>query len=243
MDYEILEKNEEYEDDSCIKVSSHFEQADEFFFNLSILLKATAKNENSDQDDVEQERILRKLIGLIDPYQEQPYLLDPHLEKMVKPIIELLRSYIKSAIAQSMIVVKFGTTDNPDYVQVPKILKRLFKLLYYTMKIRGYKTIVKFFTHEVSDLEPTFYFMLLQDPKDYSGWETRYVLLIWLSLISMIPFDLKTVDSRTSTGSDKIPLVENMIGLSKFYLKATGKERDGAAILLSRLLTRFYINN
>ncbi|CAJ0628726.1 13375_t:CDS:10 [Entrophospora sp. SA101] len=236
MDYEILEKNEEYEDDSCIKVSSHFEQADEFFSNLSILLKATAKDENSDQDDVEQERILRKLIGL-----EQPYLLDPHLEKMVKPIIELLRSYIKSAIAQSMIVIKFGTTDNPDYVQVPKILKRLFKLLYYTMKIRGYKTIV-------SDLEPTFYFMLLQDPKDYSGWETRYVLLIWLSLISMIPFDLKTVDSRTSTGSDKIPLVENMIGLSKFYLKATGKERDGAAILLSRLLTRRdmaekYLNN
>ncbi|CAJ0762706.1 18083_t:CDS:10, partial [Entrophospora sp. SA101] len=186
----FLKKNEEYEDDSCIK------------------------DENSDQDDVEQERILRKLI----------------------------------AIAQSMIVIKFGATDNPDNVQVPKILKRLFKLLYYTMKICGYKTIVKFFTHEVSDLEPTFYFMLLQDPKDYNGWETRYVLLIWLSLISMIPFDLKTVDSRTSTGSDKIPLVENMIRLSKFYLEATGKERDGAAILLSRLLTRCdmaekYLNN
>ncbi|CAJ0628721.1 15288_t:CDS:10 [Entrophospora sp. SA101] len=199
----FLKKNEEYEDDS-----------------------STAKDENSDQDDVEQERILRKLIGL---------------RKWSNQLLNCFVSYIKSAIAQSMIVIKFGATDNPDNVQVPKILKRLFKLLYYTMKICGYKTIV-------SDLEPTFYFMLLQDPKDYNGWETRYVLLIWLSLISMIPFDLKTVDSRTSTGSDKIPLVENMIRLSKFYLEATGKERDGAAILLSRLLTRCdmaekYLNN
>lgn len=70
MDYEILEKNEEYEDDSCIKISSHFEQADEFFSNLSILLKATTKDENSDQDDVEQERILRKLIGLVKSFYE-----------------------------------------------------------------------------------------------------------------------------------------------------------------------------
>ncbi|CAG8598117.1 7830_t:CDS:2, partial [Scutellospora calospora] len=71
------------------------------------------------------------------------------------------------------------------------------------MKIRGYKTIVKFFTHEVSDLEPTFYFMVSQDPQDYSGWETRYVLLIWLSLICMIPFDLKTVDSLAVAEGNK----------------------------------------
>jgi hypothetical protein len=33
-------------------------------------------------------------------------------------------------------------------------------------------------------------------PDDYDAWEMRYVLLIWLSLICMIPFDLRTVDSR-----------------------------------------------
>ncbi|CAG8620624.1 15997_t:CDS:10, partial [Racocetra fulgida] len=80
-------------------------------------------------------------------------------------------------------------------------------------------------------LEPTFYFMVAQDPKDYTGWETRYVLLIWLSLICMVPFDLKTVDSLAAAEEDKFPLVDHMVELSKFYLKVTGKERDDIAEL------------
>lgn len=63
--------------------------------------------------------------------------------------------------------------------------------------------LVKFFSHEVSDLEPTFYFLVALDPQDYTGWETRYVLLIWLSLICMIPFDLKTVDSLATDAEGK----------------------------------------
>ncbi|CAG8507035.1 2498_t:CDS:10, partial [Acaulospora morrowiae] len=164
----------------------------------------------------------------IDPYQEQPFLLDPHLENMVKPIIELLRDYIRSVNAHERIISK--NAENYK-VQVPGNVKRLFILMYYIMKIRGFKTIV-------SDLEPTFYFLVALDPKDYTEWETRYVLLIWLSLICMIPFDLKTVDSLAVAGGNKFPLVDHMIDLAKFYLKVTGKERDGAAVLLSRLLTR-----
>lgn len=127
--------------------------------------------------------------------------------------------------------------------------------------------LVKFFTHEVSDLEPTFYFLVALNPGDFKAWETRYVLLIWLSLICIIPFDLKTVDSRASENesnkvnwlntinsitciywfiltnlinlNDQFPLVDHIIGLSKYYLNVTGKERDAAAVLLSRLLTRF----
>ena len=70
--------------------------------------------------------------------------MDPHLENIVKPIVELLRFHIKSVNVQSTTIsIKFESTNNSDYVQVPKSLKRLFKLLYYTMKIRGYKTIGK----------------------------------------------------------------------------------------------------
>ncbi|CAG8433293.1 13041_t:CDS:10 [Ambispora gerdemannii] len=253
-----------FEDDSCVKSASHFEQANEFFANLKVLLeRATATKEEQpqeqgehDNNEVGEDRILKKLIGLIDPYQEQPFLLDPHLENMVKPIIELLRTYIKEVNIQGAILSKaapLGITSNnsnltenqesetpgSSSLHVTKTMKRLFRLLYYTMKIRGYKTIVKFFTHEVSDLEPTFYFLVAINPRDYDAWETRYVLLIWLSLICMIPFDLRTVDSRAlDKDDDKIPLVDHIISLSKFYLNVTGKERDGAAVLLSRLLTR-----
>ncbi|CAG8736301.1 24921_t:CDS:10 [Gigaspora margarita] len=245
MEYEIIGKIGESGDDNCIKESSHFEQATEFLSQLTTLLRdqvTTLVNdahqiETNNDDDTKQERILANLIDLINPYQEQPFLLDPHLENMVKPIIELLRTYIKTTNVQGF---KFSNDaqSKPDFIQVPKKIKRLFILLYYMMKIRGFKTIVKFFTHEVSDLEPTFYFMAAQNPQDYTGWETRYVLLIWLSLICMIPFDLKTVDSLAVAEENKFPLMNHMIELSKFYLKATGKERDGAAVLLSRLLTR-----
>ena len=29
-----------------------------------------------------------------------------------------------------------------------------------------------------------------QDPADTGSWETRYILLLWLSIIAMIPFDI-----------------------------------------------------
>ncbi|CAG8506383.1 18612_t:CDS:10 [Dentiscutata erythropus] len=231
-EYEIIGKNDEFGDDTCIEDSSHFDQATEFLTQLTKLLKdkvsALVNDANqiktNNEDDTEQEKILTNLIELINPYQEQPFLLDPHLENIVKPMIEILRTYINTTNIQGS---KFSKDDQskPDFIQVPRKIKRLFVLLYYLMKIRGYKTIV-------SDLEPTFYFMAAQDPKDYSGWETRYVLLIWLSLICMIPFDLKTVDSLAVAEENKFPLVNHMIELAKFYLKATGKEKDGAAVFL-----------
>ncbi|KAG9297370.1 hypothetical protein G9A89_009454 [Geosiphon pyriformis] len=245
-----------FEDDSCVKSSSHFEQANEFFAYLKILLDQADILEGEQHNEFEEDKTLKKLIGLIDPYQEQPFLLDPHLENMVKPIMEKLQAYIKNLNFQRVILNKAKLdihainskgsknsleTNIDGSFQVSKMMKRLFRLLYYIMKIRGFKTIVKFFTHEVSDLEPTFYFLVSISPEDYDAWEMRYVLLIWLSFISMIPFDLKTVDSHAGTEADvdrKIPLVDQMIDLSKLYLNATGKERDGAAVLLSRLLTR-----
>jgi tubulin-specific chaperone D len=50
----------------------------------------------------------------------------------------------------------------------------------------------------------------------------------------MIPFDLKRVDSQTQQGS----LIVNMLNICKKYLCSTGKERDGASLLIARLLSR-----
>ncbi len=54
---------------------------------------------------------------------------------------------------------------------------------------------VKFFPHEVADLEPTLRYLQRQSPLDFETWQTRYSLLLWLSIIVLIPFDLATVDS------------------------------------------------
>lgn len=42
----------------------------------------------------------------------------------------------------------------------------LFEILYIFCKVRGFKTIIKFFPHEVADLEPIFeYLMRTQEPE------------------------------------------------------------------------------
>ncbi|KAI8979034.1 armadillo-type protein [Pilobolus umbonatus] len=118
---------------------------------------------------------------------------------------------------------------------VPETTIYLFRFLYLLTKTRGYKTIVKFMTHEVTDLEPVFEFLSRLDPVTTHLWEVRYICLIWLSLICMIPFDLKKVDSGIQS---KDSLVIKMINQCKLYLASTGKERDGAGLLVARLLSR-----
>lgn len=44
-------------------------------------------------------------------------------------------------------------TKSTQY-SVPKDVSNLFEIINYICKVRGYKTVVKFFPHEVADLEP-----------------------------------------------------------------------------------------
>ncbi|KAI9142406.1 armadillo-type protein [Paraphysoderma sedebokerense] len=53
----------------------------------------------------------------------------------------------------------------------------------------------------------------------------------------MIPFDMRKVDSGHIGGVQK-SIIEQLMDVGKQYLTSTGKEREGAAILLARLLTR-----
>lgn len=84
-----------------------------------------------------------------------------------------------------------------------------------------------------------------------STWETRYVLLLWLSILVIVPFDLRTVDSsladlapattQEADEDDAVPrsaLIESIIAAGKGYLEEPGAVRDAAAVCLSRFLTR-----
>ncbi|KAF9121044.1 hypothetical protein BGW39_010898 [Mortierella sp. 14UC] len=165
------------------------------------------------------------LENLIGKYQYQSYLLDPKLEEMISPLITPIRKVVHD--------VTFGDLKGENMNEHGDLI---FYILNFICKTRGYKTIVKFLPHEVSDLEPAFEFLKKQDKKRV--WETRYVLLIWLSLMCMIPFDLRTIDSQATKDSDRIPLVDQMIEKGKTFLHCAGKDRDGASLFLARLLTR-----
>jgi tubulin-specific chaperone D len=73
---------------------------------------------------------------------------------------------------------------------------------------------------------------LVQEPFQ---WALRYVTLLWLGLICMIPFDLAQFDEDAE--SNETATVIEKIALS--HLGKAGLERDASALLLSHLYMRY----
>ncbi|XVF87970.1 hypothetical protein PTKIN_Ptkin19aG0011000 [Pterospermum kingtungense] len=77
--------------------------------------------------------------------------------------------------------------------------------------------------------------------------ETKCVMLLWLSILVLVPFDISSVDTsivNNSCGIDEnelAPLALRIIGFSKDYLSNAGPMRTMAGLVLSKLLTRPYM--
>jgi hypothetical protein len=117
---------------------------------------------------------------------------------------------------------------------VAKETSYLFEILYNLCNVRGYKTVVKFFPHEVADMEPCVEMLHFQDAVEY--W-VPCMLVLWLSIIVLVPFDLISIDSKKAGDSYEM-LVKRIINICKEHLNNSGKLRDYSAVLLSKLLTR-----
>ena len=69
-------------------------------------------------------------------------------------------------------------------------------------------------------------------PCSLQTWETRYVLLLWLSIIVMIPFDLSRLDG--SAGPTQHRTISRLLDLAQLYLAVTDKSQDAAALLCAK---------
>ncbi|XP_019357997.1 PREDICTED: tubulin-specific chaperone D [Gavialis gangeticus] len=169
-------------------------------------------------DLVARETAVEKFIVIMDKYQEQPHLLDPHLEWMMNLLLDIVR----------------------DKESPPPLVHLAFKFLYIITKVRGYKTFLRLFPHEVVDLQPVLDMFADQNPKDYETWETRYILVLWLSMICLIPFDLALFDGNipSEDGLARIPVMDRILKVAKCYLVVSDKARDAAAVLVSKFITR-----
>ncbi|KAF9899880.1 hypothetical protein BX616_002798, partial [Lobosporangium transversale] len=207
------------------KTASHFLHAPQVLSDLRTM--ASFPFVGPCELDLRQRWTLKlNLSTLIGKYQYQSYLLDPCLEEMVSILITPIRKVVQDITIGDL----KGQPINEHGLDA-------FYMLYFISKTRGYKTVVKFLPHEVADIEPAFEFLKTLE-NSRVPWETGYVLLIWLSLMCMIPFDLKTIDSQVEKTSERIPLVDQMIETAKSFLNKAGKDRDGASLFLARLLTR-----
>ncbi|KAJ3937144.1 MAG: TBCD protein [Lentinula lateritia] len=205
------------------KIFSSFERYEEFSKAQTALLQMDLTKEPSKDEQVEDHKLYQKLVNTLDEYQEQSYLLDPYLEKLVTPVVERLRSHAKEFLSDR-------SHRGSDFR-----MWRLSMLLYSYTKCRGYKTIIRFFPHEVADLWTVLGYLdaengCAQNPEQ---WALRYVLLLWLSLVCMLPFHLSQFDETENGHTARV--IEHT---TKRYLSNAGLEREGAAIALSHYYMR-----
>ncbi|TMW57468.1 hypothetical protein Poli38472_003393 [Pythium oligandrum] len=194
-------------------------------------------------DDEQFERSHKQITTILDRYLEQSHLLDPYLRELLDPILSEIKRIVATVASERAAERQTAGDDGvavfPFQLRRDPKLHRLCQLIYHLCKVRGYKTIVKLLPHEVSDFEPTLMMLQSQDRSDHSTWETRYVLLLWLSMLCLVPFDLNTIDSSTSTTTDtNLSIVSSILTLCKGYLADPGATQLAAAVCLARLLSR-----
>ncbi|KAH7659511.1 Tubulin-specific chaperone D C-terminal protein [Dioscorea alata] len=174
----------------------------------------------------------------VDKYQEQGQLLEPYLESIVSPLMLIVRSS----------TMKLADVSD----EALEIIKPICIIIYSLVTVCGYKSVIKFFPHQVSDLELAV-FLLDKCHHSASGtslrqestgeMETKCITLLWLYILVLIPFDISSVDTSIANnnhlgGLELSPLVHRILDFSKDYLSSAGPMRRISGLLLSRLLTR-----
>ncbi|MCJ8746032.1 hypothetical protein PDJAM_G00137110 [Pangasius djambal] len=162
--------------------------------------------------------LISSLVELQDDCAAQESTIQRFVEWMLNMLLELIRS-----------------ETSP-----PLLIHLSFKFLYIISKVRGYKVFMQLFPHEVSDMQPVLDLLCRQDPKDTETWETRYMLLLWLSMTCLIPFDLSRLDGRLNSDSEqnREPIMDRILSVAKSYLQVSDKSRDAASVLVSKFVTR-----
>ena len=225
-------------------------------------------------EGAEAEVALRSAAAAFARYQEFPQLLDAHLEAALTPLMSVVRGVAREqakaqAPAQAHAQQQAAAGGTEAYVcgAARAGLRRTCVLVAAIAKVRGAKTVVRFLPREAADLEPALRLLgschsqealraAEAEGEGDSGvgngglWETRCVLLLWLSILVLIPFDLAVVDSAllgeaasgadTGAGSENSapPVVRAIVARCTEYLGDSGWARDVAASLLGKLLTR-----
>ncbi|CAG7939163.1 unnamed protein product [Penicillium salamii] len=200
-----------------------------------------------------------KLVSLLEPFQEWPQLLDPHLQKLLPPLVDAFLAYLVKHRAQ------YGSASTKDSQRgkMYPLPRAICRLLYTFCKVRGVKVISRFLNNEPKYLESMLRGFIEWDMVQQSNtedlidseprrliWEERYVMLVWLSHLLLAPFDLSSLssddipvphDNMEQLGwlpSEAPMIAKSLLSLSLHYIVAAGKEREAATALLARLALR-----
>ncbi|PYH96298.1 hypothetical protein BO71DRAFT_321191 [Aspergillus ellipticus CBS 707.79] len=200
-----------------------------------------------------------RLVALLEPFQEWPQLLDPHLQTLLPPLVDAFLAYLLKHRDQYASKAEGSQRQQAAY-PLPRAVCRI---LYTFCKVRGVKVISRFLNNEPKYLDPLLrafieWDSVTEDEPELSLkdiplrliWEERYMMLIWLSHLLFAPFDLD------SMSSDDIPIpyenlrqlkpmpaqtpnvTKSLLSVALNYVNVSGKEREAATVLLARLVLR-----
>ncbi|KAK4049362.1 hypothetical protein OIO90_005491 [Microbotryomycetes sp. JL221] len=173
-----------------------------------------ADQHDSGSDERAQQARLVALSEILDEFQEQAYLLDAELESLIKPIVAALCNVLHQ-------------NDSLQALHSP-CATRLSSLVYQFIKVRGSKVIAQSLPTETTSFVALISVFSKPTALDSAAWQTRFVLLLWLSVAIRLPFAL----AKAQVTDDFVPSLANR------YMTSSGKERDGAITLLVSFYTR-----
>ncbi|KAG6747970.1 hypothetical protein POTOM_047861 [Populus tomentosa] len=181
---------------------------------------------------------VHKIRSIMDKYQQQGELLEPYLESIVSPLMQIIRTR----------TMELGFESD----EILEIIKPICIIIYTLVTVCGYKAVIKFFPHQVSDLELAVSLLekchgansvtsLRQESK--GEMEAKCVMLLWLSILVLVPFDISSVDTSIASSNELgelelAPLVLRILKFSKDYLSNAGPMRTMAGLVLSKLISR-----
>jgi hypothetical protein len=184
----------------------------------------------------------------IEPFQEDPQILDTHLKNFIPPLVA---AYLEAIQTASKEETKAG------FIPLPHAICYILNTF---CKVRGEKVIKGFYNNEPRYLEPILRELeaseksntesddALQQPSNWP-WIQRYVLLSWLSHLLLAPFPLESMSGLQSSAGTSATLGLNLpaevpgitlrvLTVCVARLRSATKERSAAANLLVRTCVR-----
>lgn len=140
---------------------------------------------------------------------------------------------------------------NPKHVPLSQGICNIICVL---CKVRGYKVIAQLLSNEARHFEKI---LCASEARSYHSnghfavsWEERYVMLLWLSHLLLVPFDLASLSSdKTSSlidvdtqglsvNHDAPAIAKRLLSVTFRFLDVASKEREMATLIFVRLVLR-----
>lgn len=191
-------------------------------------------------------------IKQLESFQEWPQLLDPHLSTFVPQLVDAFLDYLMRN--EETHKHRYELAKEKQKSKLIPLPQSISRLLYVFCKVRGVKVISGFLNNEPKYLEPMLLAFMAWDEGEGEGigmtWEEKYVMLLWLSHLLLVPFDLSSVSSEVvpvplsnlhllgELHPSMPQITRSILSLCLKYVVVSAKEREAAVLLLARLVLR-----